>query len=92
MLCVTLALSKDGRKPCKKRDSRNDRPGSNIAFKGDDGDYERSLTTLESECTQDNPSAKSVRRLMKATFNGMFGQIKYMTVYRYCVHPSYILL
>ena len=36
---------------------------------------------LESECTQDKPSAKSVRRLMKSTFNGKFkfGQMKCMT-------------
>ena len=79
-LCVALALSHNGSNSCNERDSRSDRAGSNVAFKEDDGDYERISMTLESESTQANPNAKAVHCLMTATCNGVFGQTKYMTI------------
>ena len=92
-------LLQAGKKPCQRRDARDDRAGSKVVFTGDSGEYEGNLSTLEEECAKDKPTAKTVRQLMKATFHGIFafaymlGQKKYLYAglfndIIYCGHAS----
>ena len=69
--CNTLA-SQDSNKPCKRKDTRDDRAGAKVAFTEDDsGEYERNVDALKEESKLEKPNSKTVRHLMKATFQGV---------------------
>ena len=57
----------------------------NVALKEDNVHHERISMTLDSKCTQANPNAKAICRLMKGTCNGVLGQTKNLTTCRHCV-------
>ena len=69
--CNTLA-SQDSNKPCKRKDTTDDRAGAEVAFMEDDsGEYERNVDALKEESKLEKPNSKTVRHLMKATFQGV---------------------
>ena len=76
-----------GKKPCKRRDIREDRAGPKMDSTGDSSEYEGNLRTLEEECRKEKPACKEVRRLMKATFHGLF-VFSHAHIYA-CLHVSW---
>ena len=65
--CNTLS-SQDSNKPCKRKDTRDDRAGAKVAFMEDDsGEYERNVDALKEESKLEKPNSKTVHHLMKAT-------------------------
>ena len=65
--CNALA-SQDSNKPCKRKDTRDDRAGAKV--EDDSGEYERNVDALKEESKLEKSNSKTVHHLMKATFQG----------------------
>lgn len=61
--------------PSKKQDRRWARTGSVASEVSDPEEYEKNLALLKVEQEKDKPSKRTIRQLMKSTYQGMWSQV-----------------
>lgn len=64
-------MAQPSAQPAKKRDTRKDRPGSQIDYSdATQVTYTEGLKAIEEEYKQSKPSSKVIRQLMRTTYDG----------------------